>query len=92
MEVIANNHQVRVSLANKKLLEALRTRITKEIILLEVMHITTILMVNYHQVSLPMMKIIVVVRVDKIKTIIRVHIDRQIDKEDNLVALTNHNN
>ena len=70
MEVIANNHQVLVLLANKKLQEALRTRITKEIILLEVMHITTILMVNYHQVSLPMMKIIVVVRVDKIKTII----------------------
>jgi len=70
MEVIANNHQEWVRLANKKLQEALRTRITKEIILLEVMHITTILMVNYHQVSLLMMKIIVVVFLDKIKTII----------------------
>ena len=69
MEVIVNNHQVRVSLVNKKLLEALRTRITKEIILLEVMHITTILMVNYHQVSLPMMKITAVDKVDKIKVI-----------------------
>jgi len=64
MEVIVNNHQVRVNLVNKKLLEALKTRITKEIILLEVMHITTILMVNYHQVSLLMMKITAVAKVE----------------------------
>jgi hypothetical protein len=64
MEVIVNNHQVRVNLVNKKLLEALKTRITKETILLEVMHITTILMVNYHQVSLLTMKITAVAKVE----------------------------